>query len=369
MPRLRRARRSPSRTAVDVLYVAAGTTPGHRRADAAMLSALARCGVSSAAVTGSFRPPGRLNDRIYGSTIATDTYQGLGLTWATHKAKTRYVPRAIMFAVTPAALYQPPATLRTPYAIRFDAPTQLSRVGRRFALEHLLERRRFAAAKVLVPTALEVDPAIERLLPPAVKTVPLPIPIEHLGAPDDREPIVVAYAGSPAKKGLHVIAGAWRRASTGDHRLVITGISREAGVRFLARHGIDEPEGVQWRGLIGHAEFRELTRRADIYLAASSYEDYGIAQLEALSDGALLVTVPSRGPFAALPVARRLAPELVAADRSAHSLAQALTAALALSEAERRRYRREAAALVSGHSAAVLEDRLRGEVLPRLLEV
>lgn len=368
MPHLGRARRSSHKTPVDILYVAAGTTPGHRRADTAMLSALARCGVSTAAVTGSFRPPGRLNERIYGSTLNIDTYQGLGLTWATEKARRRFAPRAIMYAVTPAALYQPPSALRTPFAIRFDAPTQLSRQGRRFAGEHLLERRRFRSARVLLPTALEVDPAIRALLPATVRTVPLPIPIEHLGAADSREPTVVAYAGSPAKKGLAVMADAWRQADTGDHRLVITGITREAAVRYLAKHGVAEPERTEWRGLISHAEFRSLTQSADIYLAASTYEDYGIAQLEALSDGALLVTVPSRGPFAALAVARRLAPGLVSDDHSPQSLGRALTTAIQLPEAQRRQYRREAGRLVRGHSGEVLEERLRTQVLPRLLE-
>jgi glycosyltransferase involved in cell wall biosynthesis len=333
-----------------------------------MLTALSRCGVSTGAVTGSFTPPGILNERIYGSTLGIDVYEGLGLSWATHKARGRYAPRALMYAATPAVLYQPRAVLRTPFAVRFDVPTQLSRRGRRFAVEHLVERRRLRAARVLLPTALEVNPAIRRLLPPTVPTVPLPVPIEHLGASGDREPTVVTYTGSPGKKGLDVIAGAWRQAATGDRRLVVTGITREAGLRYLAERGVDEPERTEWRGLVSHAEFRALTQRAEIYMAASTYEDYGIAQLEALSDGALLVTTPSPGPFAALPVARRLAPGLVSADRSADGLARALTNAIQLPEDQRRPYRREAAALVRGHSREVLEDRLRTDVLPLLLE-
>lgn len=365
---LRRGRGPVSRTAVDVLYVAAGTTPGHRRADAAMLNALARCGVSTASVTGSFSPPGRLSDRIYSSTLAIDTYQGLGLTWATQKTMASYAPRAIMYAVTPGALYQPPATLRIPFAIRFDAPTQLSRPGRRFAVEHALERRRFRAARVLLPTALEVAPPVRRLLPDTVATVPLPIPIEQQDAPDRREPIVVAYAGSPVKKGLDVLAEAWQRAGAAGHRLLITGISRDAGMGFLAERGIAEPEHTDWLGLVSPDEFRALTRRAAVYLAASTYEDYGIAQLEALADGALLVTVPSQGPFAALPAARRLAPALVADEHSGEALGRALSNALRLSDDERRRYRRDAGELVKGHSSATLDQRLAGEVLPRLLE-
>ena len=43
-------------------------------------------------------------------------------------------------------------------------------------------------------------------------------------------------------------------------------------------------------------------------------EDYGIAQLEALADGCVLVTTPAPGPYAALAIARALDPRLVADD-------------------------------------------------------
>ena len=49
----------------------------------------------------------------------------------------------------------------------------------------------------------------------------------------------------------------------------------------------------------------------------------GMAQLEALADGCLLVTTPAPGPYAALPIARELDPRLVGED-----LAAALRAAL-----------------------------------------
>ena len=333
-----------------------------------MLTALSRCGVSTGAVTGSFTPPRILNDRIYRSTLGTDVYQGLGLAWATHQARGRYAPRAIMYSATPAVLYQPRAALRTPFAVRFDATIQDSRPGRRFAVEHVLERRRLRAARVLLPTALDVDPEIGRLLPRTVRTVPLPLPVKHLGGSEHREPTVVTYTGSPGKKGLDMIARAWHRTETGDRRLVVTGITAEAGRRYLNQCGIDEPEGIEWPGLVSHAEFRALTASAEIYVSASTYEAYGMAQLEALSDGALLVTLPSPGQFVALPTARRLAPGLVATDRSADALAHALTNAIALPETVRRRYRREAAVLVQDHSEEVLDERLRTQVLPHLLE-
>jgi glycosyltransferase involved in cell wall biosynthesis len=71
---------------------------------------------------------------------------------------------------------------------------------------------------------------------------------------------------------------------------------------------------VRFAGLVPRAEYRALLRRARVFLAAPRREDYGIAQLEALADGAVLVTTPSPGPYAALPLARALDPRLVAAD-------------------------------------------------------
>ena len=58
-------------------------------------------------------------------------------------------------------------------------------------------------------------------------------------------------------------------------------------------------------------------------MTAPRREDYGLAQLEALADGCLLVTTPAPGPYAALPMARALDARLVADD-----LAPALRAAL-----------------------------------------
>ena len=55
-------------------------------------------------------------------------------------------------------------------------------------------------------------------------------------------------------------------------------------------------------------------RRARVYVTAPRREDHGIAQLEALADGAALVTTPAPGPYAALPLARALDPRLVTGD-------------------------------------------------------
>ncbi|MBV9335203.1 MAG: glycosyltransferase, partial [Solirubrobacterales bacterium] len=86
------------------------------------------------------------------------------------------------------------------------------------------------------------------------------------------------------------------------------------------------------RGAGGHAAqpaFRDLLARARVFVSAAEWEDFGIAPLEALDRGAALVCAPAGGPFPALALGRSLAPEFVAAERSAASLARALQIAFA----------------------------------------
>ena len=103
-------------------------------------------------------------------------------------------------------------------------------------------------------------------------------------------------------------------------------------------------------GLLSREDWLASAARARLFVNASRVEDYGISQLEALSAGAALVTVPSAGPYEALPIARRLAAGLVDED-----LAAALAAGLALDDAELRDYRerpRGARAIPSGGGPA-----------------
>jgi hypothetical protein len=107
------------------------------------------------------------------------------------------------------------------------------------------------------------------------------------------------------------------------------------------------------------AEYRSLLRRARVYVTAPRREDYGLAQLEAIADGAQLVTTAAPGPYAALPLARSLDARLVGDD---------LTGALrtALDDPAPDYAARSAAAIAPFRRAAV--DRVVcDELLPRLL--
>ena len=70
-------------------------------------------------------------------------------------------------------------------------------------------------------------------------------------------------------------------------------------------------------GTLTHEDYRGLLRRARVYICAARREDYGIAQLEALADGCMLVTTTSPGPYVALPIARELDERLVGDDLGA----------------------------------------------------
>ncbi len=140
--------------------------------------------------------------------------------------------------------------------------------------------------------------------------------------------------------------------------LVVAGASadelRAAGVDLAA-----EP-GVRSAGRLPREEYRALLRRARVFVTAPRREDYGQAQLEALADGCLLATTPAPGPYAALPIARRLDPRLVDED-----LAAALAAALA--HADPASYAARAREELEPLSSAAIDARVAQELLPRLI--
>jgi glycosyltransferase involved in cell wall biosynthesis len=328
----------------DVALVSLGTTPGLRRADAAFAEELRNAGVRCEVATVEIGVSGvlRRNPAI------TDLVESLA-------ARRTPRPRAqvVVFATVTAALLQRP---EGPYAVRFDSPAALNRPGPSGAWQRRAERRVLAGARCLLPWS----EGAARAVPGDVPRVVLPVPIEQLPQADTREIDVLAYGGDPQKRGLDVLCRAWAKAGDGM-RLVVGGIERERAVRWLGRRGVSEPPGIEWPGVLSRSEWLETVQRARVFANASRREDYGISQLEALSAGSALVTVPSAGPYEALPIARRLAPQLVDAD-----LAAALSAGLALGDAELHAYRRAAAGELAPYRPAVVQDLVTERVIPAL---
>lgn len=347
---------------VDVLVACTASTPGNASSERELVAALWELGISAAVAATDYGWIGRLPM----SQNLIDLTRSASMSWAVSRALRRTRPRAIIYGTASAAHLEPAARLRMA-GVRFDSLAAENRPGLRHALQRALERRMLSHAALLLPWSSRA------VTPPAARTggrapITLPTPIGPPVPPSpSREPIVVCYAAAPDKKRLGTMLEVWRLAGLPEpHRLVVCGLDADRANAWLSRRRITAPQRVSWAGQLRPAEYRALTARAELYLAASRYEDYGIAQLEALADGALLVTTPSPGPYEALGLARRLEPRLVAADMSPEALAAALRAAHGLPAAARERYRRRAAELLESYSREAFRQRLADEVLPAL---
>ncbi len=368
------------RERIDVLLVTLGSTEGLRVADGELASSLRRAG-AKVAVAAAARP------REVRTLMLTD------LAWA-HRSRRaaeealgrlqRSPPRAVIYSTTTAALLW-----RLPGAIRFDAPAAANRPGRHGLWQRPLERRRLHQAPLLLPSsegalaeaAAAVPGCEEHALvvpvpiasdPPCEDQAPLvPAPDARGGGsisdpmerhtdpwsePAKRDVAAVTYAANPTKKGFDRVLEAWRRVRRPGERLVVVGITRER----LRECGFDVPdEDVEVAGTLPQGDYRALLRRARVFVCAPRREEYGIAQLEALAEGCLLVSAPAPGAYVALPIARELDSRLVSAD-----LGVALRCAL---DAPTAGYSARAAKLMEPFTTAAVDRVVAEELLPRLL--
>jgi hypothetical protein len=265
----------------DVLVVSLGSTGGWRTSDAEFAAAIQRAGASAAIAAAA-------PQRDVPTYALTDFVWARAARAAAQGAIAEHAPRAIVYSTTTAALLWP-----RPGAIRFDTPARDSRPGRHGFWQRPLERRRLAQAPLLIPTT------------PDQPGVCVRIPVEPSGPADDRDIAAIAYAADPVKRRLDVLLAAWDAARREDEELVVTGI--DGAPR----------DGVRFAGRLAPADFHALLRRARTFVAAPAREDYGIAPLEALADGCVLVTTPASGPYPALDIVRAIDPRLVTDDLAA----------------------------------------------------
>lgn len=301
-----------------MLIVSLGSTSGLRTADDELRDSLRRAGASATVARPAppvELPTMMLTDLMWARAArdaAREMLDGAG----------RPTARAVVYSSTTAAMLWP-----APGAIRFDAPAAANRPGRHGLWQRPLERRRLREAPLLLPWS---EGAL-REAPPGARNgdraLVLPVPVEPSGpAAPVRDIAAITYAANPSKKGLDRVLSAWRRVwaelgSVPAGELVVAGVPAQG----LERAGLTRAgeQGVRIVGPLCSEDYRALVRRARVFVCAPRREDYGIAQLEALADGCMLVTTPAPGPYAALPIARRLDPRLVGED-----LAPALRAAL-----------------------------------------
>ncbi len=322
----------------EVLLVSLGTTAGLRASDEALAEML---GAAGARVQLARTPAVRSVRTL----ALTDLVQARAAARAAREALAESKPDAIIYSTVTAALLAP-----QPGAIRLDTTAAENRPGRHGLWQRPLEARRLAQAPLLIPTdEHSLDPYPELRL----RSLVVPIPVEPSGPPtpaEQRDIAAITYAADPEKKGLDRVLAAWAQARREGERLLVCGIEP-------ARLG-ELPEGVEAPGLLDRDEYQALLRRSRLFVTAPRQEDHGIAQLEALTDGCLLVTTQAPGPYPALAIAQRLDPRLVGED-----LAGAIRTALDDPPAD---YAERAAGELAPHRREAVQRVVSDELLARL---
>ena len=328
---------------IDVLIVSVGATTGWRAAARELGAAFQAAGAHTVTVDTGPVPEVR-------TFMLTDLVQALAARRAASRGIAAHRPRVVVYCSITAALLWP-----RPGVIWLDAMAAENRPGRHGVWQRAVEGRRLARAPLVLTMAPEsLAPLRRRAGSAQLEQVVVPVavqssaPARREGSFSERDIDVLAYAADPVKRRLDFLLETWRRARRGDETLVVTGIDRTTDV-----------PGVRFTGRVAPEEFRALLRRARVFVAASRREDFGIAQLEALADGAMLVTTPAPGAYPALRLARELDPRLVADD-----LAPALRAAL---DDPAPGYAARAAGLVAPFHRDAVTATLSQRVLPRLM--
>ena len=341
---------------VDIAIVSLGTTMGWRRGDEALAEHVEAAGYSC-----ELRPMrlGRAR-HLQKAMWATDLVQAL----ASRRAADGVDARAVVYSSITAALLQP---RRRPHAVRFDTIAALSRPGVGGAWQRRREREVLARADLLLPWSEAAADAAQSAASRRPRQIVLPCDVEVAERAAADAPDATAYGANPEKRGLDVLCSAWRDAAPEGARLVVGGIDEADARRWLRRRGIAPPAGVEFAGAVPRERWTALVAGSRAYVSAARYEDWGVAQMEALAAGTPLVTVPTPGPNAALPLARELAPELVAAESTGSALAGALSRGLALTDSDRAAYAVAARRALEPYSRAALATLVSERVLPALL--
>jgi hypothetical protein len=275
-------------SAPEILVVSIDSTPGWQAAARDFAGALARAGADVRAISTGPVPHVR-------TFALTDLTQARLARRACQRAVAERRPDAIVYCSITSALLWP-----EPGAIWLDSIAAENRPGRHGLWQRSVERRRIAQSPLVLRMS---ERALDALSGPRPDTVVVHCPVQSSGSAEplaDRDVTALTYAGNPEKRRLEFVLEAWSRVRREGETLLVAGIDR-----------IDTTPGVAVAGRLAPEEYRALLRRARVFLAAPKREDYGIAPLEALADGCLLVSTPAPGPYPALDIARELDPRLV----------------------------------------------------------
>jgi hypothetical protein len=278
----------------EILLVSLGSTAGLRASEAELAASLERAGATVTIAAAEHPRPLR-------TFALTDLAWALAARRAASAALASSRPAAIVYSTITAALLAP-----TVGAVRFDALAARNRPGRDGLWQRPRERVVLARAPLLLPVS---DDALADAPSRRAPAVVVPIAVAPSGprlAPAQRDIAAITYAADAHKKGLDRVLAAWDAARRGDEELVVAG-----GAAFAPR------DGVRAAGALERDAYRALLRRARVYVAAPRREEYGLAQLEALADGAMLATGMPAISYAALAVAHGADPRLQRGDLAA----------------------------------------------------
>lgn len=324
---------------LDIGLVSLGTTPGLRRADAALADQIRAAGASCDVVAVRID---RVASSLRRNPAVTDLVEALAARRAAQGTEARAL---ILSSVTSALLQRAP---EVPWAVRYDSTAAVNRPGVSGAWQRARERRVLERATLLLPWGEQAGPGLV-----------VRVPVEEVPPAPERDIDAIAYAGYPRKRGLDILCAAWARVARPGERLVVGGVERERALRWLERCGVPEPAGVEWPGPLERDEWLGLVARSRVFVNASRREDHGLAQLEALAAGCALVTLPSPGPYEALPIARKIGAQLVSDD-----LPAALRAGLDLPDREA--YAERAREALQSFRADAVQRVVADELLPAL---
>ncbi len=343
------------------MILSLATTVGLRCADRSLAEGISRLGASCKVIEVEIGA----GERLKRGMLLTDMVEARAARRTLIRALEAEKPRAVIISTVTAAMLQPKSFWQKyKTAIKFDSPASLNRPGLVNSPQHRLERLALDRADLLLPLGnIAMKEAGNE-----GKSVVLPPPVEVEPGPEQRDRLVVAYAGNPKKRGLDILNAAWRSAGFEDARLVVTGIDEKDALKWLSSCGAYPAGNVEYTGLVARERFLELLREACVFVNASRWEDFGSAQLEALGAGALLVTLPTPGANEALPLARRLSPELVAPNMRPEELAGSLRAAMQIDRVGQTRYRKQAEELLAPFRSLAVQRTIRESLLPRLLD-
>ena len=281
--------------------------------------------------------------------MLTDLVNARAARRAAVRALADHDPRAIIYCSVTAALLWP-----RPGAIWLDSIAADNRPRRHGVWQRAVERRRLAEAPLVMAMSAG---AAELVDSHAREVIVVPVPVETVdGPPPERDIAAITYASGDAKKRrLELVLDAWSRARGEGEKLIVAGSDR-----LPPTVKIELLEGVELAGRLSPPAYQALLRRSRAFVAAPRREDYGIAPLEALAHGCMLVTTPASGPYPALSLARQLDPRLV----SQH-LDTALRAAL---DDPVPGYAKRATELLQPFTRQAVDHTVAEHVLPRLLD-